>query len=79
MCDIMLESQTASEVVSRLLAITKMRGGLDNATLITARDLLGSPSPMLSPRKPARRFLWFVAFGAVVMIVFFCLFSRMQG
>jgi hypothetical protein len=34
---------------------------------------------MLSPRKPARRFLWFVAFGAVVMIVFFCLFSRMQG
>jgi len=40
----LVESETASDAVGRLLATTKTRGNLDNGTLIVGRDLLATQS-----------------------------------
>ncbi|HEY0798395.1 MAG TPA: protein phosphatase 2C domain-containing protein [Candidatus Baltobacteraceae bacterium] len=50
----LLESDSASEAVGRLLATTKTRGSLDNGTLIVGRDLLAAQSP---PSNRATRLL----------------------
>jgi protein phosphatase len=39
-------SATAAEAVARVLALAKMRGNLDNATVIVARDMLAQPAAM---------------------------------
>lgn len=44
LAEALLGSDSASEVLARVFGLTRMRGNLDNATLIVGRDLL-APSP----------------------------------
>jgi len=59
MCGVMLESEKACDVVARLLAMMKMRGGLDNATVMVGRDLMAFQSAPAAGRgkKPIRTYL----------------------
>lgn len=59
MCAVLLESEKACDVVTRLLAMMKMRGGLDNATVIVGRDLLAfdSAPSVRRGKRPIRKYL----------------------
>ena len=46
--DALVGSDSASEVLARVFGLTRMRGNLDNATLIVARDLL-APAALGAP------------------------------
>ncbi len=46
--DALLQSDSASEAVTRLLATTRSRGSVDNGTLIVARELLVASLPVAS-------------------------------
>ncbi len=58
---------TAAEVVARLLAIVKLRGNLDNGTLVVGRDLLVSQrwSESTAPSFPT----WLRFTGSVVVVL----------
>lgn len=75
MCDVLLESYTASDVVARLLATTKMRGRLDNATLLVVRNLLAPTMPSarrffsLAGRSPLLLFVLSVLFLILFLVI----------
>jgi serine/threonine protein phosphatase PrpC len=50
----LIDCATATEAVARILATARSRGGIDNGTLVVARDLLGAPAPAF-PRGPQAR------------------------
>jgi PPM family protein phosphatase len=53
--DALLSGESSSDVVARLLLLTKMRGGLDNGTLLVGRDLLAAtPLAAVAVRSEAR-------------------------
>ncbi len=65
--DSLAVSESASEVVARLLATVKMRGCIDNGTLLVARDLL-IPSTTVGPkRRTLARFAIPIASALVVV------------
>jgi protein phosphatase len=73
MCGAMLESESAGEVVTRLSAMMKMRGGFDNGTAIAARDLTtfdAAPAP--AREKIGRNALLLV--GAALLLALALLF-----
>jgi serine/threonine protein phosphatase PrpC len=62
----LLEAETASDAVLRLLATTKTRGNLDNGTLIVGRDLLAA---QLLPAKRANHLIGLrIALGVVMLV-----------
>jgi serine/threonine protein phosphatase PrpC len=63
----LLDGESASDAVARLFALTKMRGNLDNATLLVGRDLL-VPS-MVAPVRPSHVVASFRAFVTLVLLV----------
>jgi len=67
MCGVMLESEKACDVVTRLLAMMKMRGGLDNATVIVGRDLTAFNSVPASPNEK-KRFGKFLLLAAALLL-----------
>jgi protein phosphatase len=74
--DALLRSESASEVVARLLATAKARGNVDNGTLIVGRDLL-IPTPPAARRSRVveRRLRTAVAVVLLVAaLVSFCLY-----
>ncbi|MEO6991235.1 MAG: protein phosphatase 2C domain-containing protein [Candidatus Baltobacteraceae bacterium] len=65
-------SESSAEAVARLLLMTKMRGNLDNGTLIVGRDLL-VPTP-LATESPVRFEQTFRSVAALVMLLCTALF-----
>jgi serine/threonine protein phosphatase PrpC len=62
----LVEAETASDAVLRLLATTKTRGNLDNGTLIVGRDLL---APQSLPVSRAGRLIGLrIALGIVMLV-----------
>jgi serine/threonine protein phosphatase PrpC len=72
--DALLSGDSSSDVVARLLLLTKMRGGLDNGTLLVCRDLLAA-SPLAAPVGSDGRFRSSVALVmlmvAALLLAFF--------
>jgi serine/threonine protein phosphatase PrpC len=74
------DSRTATDAVARLLGTTRSRGGVDNGTLIVARDLLVAPTPafVAGPRGRAMRLA--IAIGLlVVSLLSYGIFTLRSG
>jgi PPM family protein phosphatase len=66
-CEALIGSDSSSEVVTRLIGLTRVRGNLDNATLIVGRDLLVASSVAPARRRYATG--TFRSVAALVMLV----------
>jgi serine/threonine protein phosphatase PrpC len=64
----LVSGESPSDIVARLLLLTKMRGGLDNSTLIVGRDLLVSSPVQAAPVRPEARFRAAIAFAMLLFI-----------
>jgi protein phosphatase len=60
------ESDTAAEVVARVLALVRARGNVDNGTVLVARDLLVAPAPAIAAARHARTLRLAIAIGLLV-------------
>ena len=69
----LLDCESASDVVARLLATAKSRGAVDNATLVVGRDLLAPAAPvagMASAVGPFRAIVALVAILATLLLTY---------
>ena len=69
----LMDCDSASDVVARLLATAKSRGAVDNATLIVGRDLLAPAAPMAgmaSAVGPMRAVVALIAIVATLLMTF---------
>ncbi|MBD5635191.1 MAG: serine/threonine-protein phosphatase [Candidatus Eremiobacteraeota bacterium] len=57
----------AADVVARMLATARSRGGVDNGTLIVARDLLAAPAPAFAAGVRGRAMRVSIAIGLLVV------------
>jgi protein phosphatase len=65
--DALADSDSAADVVARVLATTRSRGGVDNGTLIVARDLLGMSAPAFASGPHARAVRIAIAVGLLAV------------
>jgi PPM family protein phosphatase len=68
MCGVMLESEKACDAVTRLLSLTKMRGGLDNGTVIVGRDLMAFDAAPSMRRETASIGRYLLLVGASLVL-----------
>ncbi len=64
--DALGDCETAADVVARLLALARSRGGADNGTIIVARDLLVAAPPAFASATRARSLRIVIAIGLLV-------------
>lgn len=78
--EVLSDSPTASDVVARVLATARSRGGVDNGTLIVARDLLGAATPAFSARVHGRAVRLAIAVGLLaVSLLSYGIFALRTG
>ena len=69
----LMDCESASDVVARLLATTKSRGAVDNSTLVVGRDLLAPAAPiasMASAVGPVRAVLGIVIVVTMLLVAY---------
>ena len=65
----LMDCDSASDVVARLLATTKSRGGMDNSTLVVGRDLLAPAAPVANMANAFGPLRLVVALAALVSLL----------
>jgi protein phosphatase len=74
MCGVMLEARTSCDAATRLLAMMKMRGGLNNGTVIVGRDLTTFDAPVPARRKKIPMRKYFLLAGTSLAVALALLF-----
>jgi serine/threonine protein phosphatase PrpC len=77
---VLADAETATDVVARVLAMARARGGVDNGTVIVARDLLGPATPAFAVGPRGRALRIALALGLLAMsLLSYGLFALRTG